>query len=105
MLHNALIYSDKKQFVELNIALNDPEALLFTVKDNGIGIPPEDMTLIFEPFYRASNSRFVKGSGLGLAIARKIVILHNGRIEITNGPDQMIQTTVWLPRNRYAEQA
>ncbi len=82
VLHNALIYSDKKQFVELNIALNDPEALLFTVKDNGIGIPPEDMTLIFEPFYRASNSRFVKGSGLGLAVLNECLKLHKGSISI-----------------------
>jgi signal transduction histidine kinase len=82
VLHNALIYSDKKQFVELNITLNNAETLEFKVKDNGIGIPHEDRALIFEPFYRASNSRFVKGSGLGLAVLNECLKLHNGSISI-----------------------
>lgn len=77
------------------------------ILNSGSKIPKQDIPRLFEQFYRVEKSRSLAlgGSGLGLAIARKIVILHNGRIEITNGPDQMIQTTVWLPRNRYAEQA
>ncbi|MDY0101966.1 MAG: PAS domain-containing sensor histidine kinase [Lentimicrobium sp.] len=81
-LHNALIYSDKKQFVEVNITFDDAETLKITIKDNGIGIPKEDMNLIFEPFYRATNSRFVKGSGLGLAVLTECLKLHKGSIFI-----------------------
>ena len=77
------------------------------ILNSGSKIPEQDIPRLFEQFYRVEKSRSLAlgGSGLGLAIARKIVILHNGRIEIANGPDQMIQTSVWLPRNRYAEQA
>ncbi|WP_321495737.1 HAMP domain-containing sensor histidine kinase [uncultured Desulfobacter sp.] len=76
------------------------------ILNSGSKIPEQDIPRLFEQFYRVEKSRSqaLGGSGLGLAIARKIVILHNGRIEISNGPDQMIQTTVWLPGNRYPEQ-
>ena len=68
VLHNALNYSNKKQIVEMNVALNGNEFLTFEIKDTGIGIPKEDMALLFEPFYRASNARYIKGSGLGLTV-------------------------------------
>ena len=67
--------------------------------NSGFAIPEQDIPRLFEQFYRVEKSRSqaLGGSGLGLAIAQKIVNLHNGRIDISNGPDQMIQTTVCLP--------
>lgn len=71
------------------------------ILNSGFEIPEQDIPRLFEQFYRVEKSRSqaLGGSGLGLAIAQKIVNLHNGRIDISNGPDQMIQTTVCLPRN------
>ena len=56
--------------------------LLVTVRDQGIGIPPEDLPRIWERFYRVdnTNTRRIGGTGLGLAITRALVELHGGRI-------------------------
>ncbi|KAF0201735.1 MAG: multi-sensor signal transduction histidine [Bacteroidetes bacterium] len=82
LLLNALNYSDKKQFVEFSVFQAESGFLRFEIKDNGIGIPLQDLGLIFEPFYRAANSRYVKGSGLGLAVVKECLKLHNGIISI-----------------------
>jgi signal transduction histidine kinase len=55
---------------------------LVAVRDQGIGIPPEDLPRIWERFYRVdnTNTRRIGGTGLGLAITRALVELHGGRI-------------------------
>jgi signal transduction histidine kinase len=62
--------------------------LLVTVRDQGIGIPPEDLPRIWERFYRVdnTNTRRIGGTGLGLAITRALVELHGGRIWVESTP-------------------
>lgn len=69
------------------------------ILNSGANIPEQDIPHLFEQFYRVEKSRSQAfgGSGLGLAIAKKIVTLHNGTINISNAPEQMIQTTLVLP--------
>jgi two-component system OmpR family sensor kinase/two-component system sensor histidine kinase BaeS len=64
--------------------------LIISVADTGQGIPEEDISLVFERFYRAdrSRARTSGGTGLGLAIARQIVEAHGGRIWVEALPDQ-----------------
>ena len=72
---------EKKGKIEICARRNDG-SVLFTVKDNGIGIPKEKQQNLFKKFYQvdASLRRSTSGSGLGLAICEGIVEAHNGRI-------------------------
>ncbi len=55
---------------------------VLTFTDKGIGIPPEDLARIFEPFYRATNAKTTAGHGIGLSLTQRIILLHQGSIEI-----------------------
>ena len=76
----------------LNAGRRDERRVVFVeVKDNGIGILPEDLPDVFDRFYRASEDRprEVSGAGLGLAIARTIAHQHDDEIEIELGKGSM----------------
>ena len=67
------------------------------VKDKGFGIPDEDITRIFDKFYRAVKPRQVTGTGLGLSICKGIVEAHGGWIFAGNNSDKGATLTVILP--------
>ncbi len=77
----------------------DGDMMVLVVRDNGYGIPEEDLPHIFERFYRSDIGREkrISGSGLGLAIVKAIVDRHNGTIEVKSKPDEGTQFTVRLP--------
>ncbi len=70
-----------------------------SVRDTGIGIPPDQIERIFEPFHQAPQADGSKhaGAGLGLAISRKLVLLHGGTIGATSVPGSGSEFTVELP--------
>jgi signal transduction histidine kinase len=68
--------------------------LTLTFKDNGIGIPKEDVANIFEPFYRGSNTANIKGHGIGLSMVKNIIKLHRGAIQIDS--EEGVGTTITL---------
>lgn len=73
--------------------------ITITVKDTGIGIPPQDLSRIFDRFYRVdpARSRSAGGSGLGLAIAKVIADNHQGQIALSSIPNQGTTVTLTLP--------
>ncbi len=73
--------------------------VIFRVKDQGIGIPAEDLPRLFESFHRAKNVDAIGGTGLGLAIAQRCVELHGGAITVESQIDQGTVVTVTLPTN------
>ncbi|AXC11604.1 sensor histidine kinase [Acidisarcina polymorpha] len=81
LIENACRYTEPNGSVRLSLRVQKPEALI-EVTDTGIGIPPEELTHIFDRFYRASNARFFdpEGTGLGLPIARWIATSHGGTL-------------------------
>ena len=72
-------------------------AVLLTVSDTGLGIPPEDLPHVFERFYRVDKSRSRGHTGLGLAICKAIVDAHGGAIEVSSQPGVGSTFTVKLP--------
>jgi signal transduction histidine kinase len=99
LISNALCYVPVGGEVIIGGKESGTEIILW-VSDNGPGIPAEALPHVFERFYRAdpSRSRESGGSGLGLAIARRLVMLHNGRIWIESQPGQLTSIYVALPK-------
>ena len=64
---------------------------------NGIGISPENLSRLFEAYYRGENVTGVQGIGLGLKIVKDCVDLHGGRIVVDSMPDEGSTFTVFLP--------
>jgi hypothetical protein len=101
LLTNAIKYSPPG--AEITIALSrqtpkrGPAQAVLSVKDQGRGIPNEDLPHIFERFYRASNVDGVPGSGMGLAGVRHIVDRHGGSISVVSQPGAGTTFTVRLP--------
>jgi len=85
IISNAVKYSPEGASIDISIAGAD-EYFRVYVKDNGMGIPKEDLPRIFERFYRVdkARSRAMGGTGLGLAIAKEIMEAHGFRITLTS---------------------
>jgi len=79
LFSNAFKYSVGKNNPELIISFQSKEFVL-TVKDYGIGIPKDELTKLFQPFFRANNVTEIKGTGLGLSIAKEYFEINKGVI-------------------------
>jgi heavy metal sensor kinase len=101
VVDNAIKYTPSGGEVAVLIGRRDREAVV-TVRDSGVGIPPEHLPRVFERFYRVDKgrSREQGGTGLGLSIAQSIVAAHGGRIELTSAGGEGTTCTVTLPEER-----
>lgn len=81
LISNAIKYSRNASPAIINISATDNEnEILYSIKDNGLGILQKDLHIIFDLFNRMENARQIEGSGVGLAIVKRIVEKHNGRL-------------------------
>lgn len=97
LLKNAMNYGSANSTIQLSLS-NDSEQLTFSISNEGMTIPENQLTNIFEKFYRLDKSRSTKtgGAGLGLAIAKEIILAHQGTITATS--DKGLTTfTISLP--------
>ncbi len=99
LLSNAVKYSPPDTQVQVQVETN-PQEIEITFSDQGIGIPAEDMELLFSEFFRSNNAKAmrVEGTGLGLALSKKIVEIHGGTIEVESELDKGSCFRVKLPR-------
>ncbi|MCB9454393.1 MAG: PAS domain S-box protein [Anaerolineaceae bacterium] len=81
LLANAIKYSPAGTAINIEVT-RQADFWQFAVQDEGIGVPEDDLSRLFEPFYRATNVRNLPGTGLGLSIVRDYVILHGGDIKV-----------------------
>ncbi len=96
LLSNAIKYSPQGGLV--HFAVQDRGgALVFTVSDQGIGIPEADQAQLFVSFHRASNVGPIAGTGLGLSIVKEAVTCHLGSIQVRSQVGQGSTFTVTLP--------
>lgn len=98
LLSNAIKYSPQDSCIYLYLIFHSDKIEL-KVKDKGVGISPEDMREIFEPFYRGQNVRHLTGTGLGLVVVKKCVDLHSGNIIITSERNKGTSVEIILPYN------
>ncbi|ADQ03658.1 multi-sensor signal transduction histidine kinase [Caldicellulosiruptor owensensis OL] len=98
LINNAVVYVQEGGQIEVGLE-KDEEHVKITVKDNGPGIPEDDLPRIFERFYRVdkARSRSLGGSGLGLSIADEIVKAHGGKIQVESRVGVGTKFTVILP--------
>ncbi|WP_047152005.1 sensor histidine kinase [Aneurinibacillus tyrosinisolvens] len=96
LLDNALKYSKGK--IEIYVSKKKEWAFI-KIKDYGIGIPKDELSIIFERFYRVDKARHREtgGSGLGLSIAKHIVSMHFGKIKLESEEGKGTEVTICLP--------
>jgi len=95
ILNNASKYSDNGN-VSISIASSDMHVLVI-VRDNGIGIPASEMQFIYDPFFRASNTKRYEGYGIGLPLCKNILTIHKGNILVTSRLNQGTTVEIKLP--------
>ena len=102
LVENAVNYSPDGAELQLSAARAD-DRISLTIADSGPGIPPQDLTRVFERFYRVDKSRSRPGgTGLGLAIVKHLVELHGGEVAASNRPAGGAVFTVTLPASTSA---
>lgn len=96
LLSNAIKYSPVDTPIAFDIIAQD-QTMIFRVTDQGIGIPPEAIADLFDPFFRADNVEGVSGTGLGLAIVQRCAAIHGGEVQVESQENQGSTFTVRLP--------
>jgi signal transduction histidine kinase len=101
LLENALQYTPEGGQVGLHLRQENQQAIV-TINDTGIGIPQEQLKLVFERFWRAEDARELRktGTGLGLAIVKAIADAHGGEIKVNSQVGKGTCFQVFLPLNR-----
>ncbi len=99
LLDNALKYGKEKPVIHIELIEKD-NGIVFTIKDNGIGIAPEYREKVFEKFFRVphGNTHNAKGYGLGLSYAAQVIQKHNGTITMQSQLGTETTFIIHLPK-------
>lgn len=96
LLVNAIKYSPQGRKIYFSL-IGDQGEMTFRIRDEGIGIPAEDLPHLFEPFHRGANVGTISGRGLGITVAKKCLDLQGGKISIESEVECGTTVTVTIP--------
>ncbi|MBD2256699.1 PAS domain S-box protein [Pseudanabaena sp. FACHB-2040] len=96
ILSNSIRYSPAHSPIQFRISKRNQHAT-FQIKDQGIGIPPEDLPYLFEPFHRGRNVSNIAGTGLGLNIVKRFLDLQHGTVKVDSQVGSGTTFTITLP--------
>lgn len=100
LLSNAIKYTPEGGEVQLGAEHSDENEVSIWVKDNGVGIAPEEQQAVFSKFYKGNIPGIQKtGTGLGLPMVKSFIELHGGRVELYSSLGMGTKITCRLPRN------
>ena len=100
ILSNAYKYSPAGGEIRLDIVRRESDGhpqIGIRVEDHGIGMTPEQLSHLYERFYRADSSCNIPGTGLGMSLVKEIIELHHGQVEVCSQYGQGTIVTLWLP--------
>jgi signal transduction histidine kinase len=97
IMDNGCKYSDDHA-TEISVN-NENNSVIMNFSDKGIGISEEELSMIFQPFYRSKNVISTKGHGIGLSLVEKIITSHKGKITIKSEVMKGSTFTIYLPLN------
>lgn len=95
LFDNAVKFSKAHGVIEVNLRKTDSR-VVFAITDFGKGMTVEEKDRMFEKFFTGDGSRNTEGNGLGLSIVKRVIDMHNGKIEVTSKPDEFTQIKVLL---------
>lgn len=97
LLSNAIKFSAENQVIRIQVN-NRNDVLNISIKDQGIGIPEEDIPYLFDTFFRSKNASNIQGTGLGLPIIKRYLQLLHGTIQIRSVVEEGTEVLVSIPR-------
>ncbi|MBK8160532.1 MAG: PAS domain-containing protein [Rhodospirillaceae bacterium] len=103
LISNAVKFSRPQGVVRVRVRLSPGAGIVIAVSDQGIGMGPETLARIFEPFFQGSGADFRhkrEGTGLGLAISQKLAQMHGGSVTIESVLGEGTTVTLYLPEER-----
>lgn len=88
LIQNAVLYTQKKGTIEIQTVLESETKWVFSIKDNGPGIPESILPLLFDPCKSQANNRLWNGNGLGLYTTREIIQANDGEFDFVSAPEE-----------------
>lgn len=97
LIDNAIKFSPNDGLISISL-IDTKDHVIFTIKDQGIGMSSETQKYIYDKFYQGDNSHFVEGNGIGMTIVKKIIDLYKGNILIDSEVNCGTKVTIKIPK-------